>query len=90
MKALVFIHCAVKDLDTLLEDVKNWEAEGAFLLWSATTDKARQGYLFIGWERPVPESFQNKLQDDPAILDCFTIEGDFPSPDEETDIGPQL
>jgi hypothetical protein len=64
---LVQIICKSREREAILDELQDWE--GATVLLSGITHKARDGFIYLKWDGPVPEVFLNKMKDDPDILD---------------------
>ena len=65
----VFILCQKRELESVLDALEDWKAQGRIILYG-TTPKAHDGFLVMHWTQPVPAAFQEmQLKADPGILD---------------------
>ena len=67
------IICKRNQTQALLDELKDWQGEGAKVFLSGATTKGKHGYIIVKWDKPMPEMFHQKLMNDPDILDYFTL-----------------
>jgi hypothetical protein len=70
---IVLILCKSREREAILDELADWKDEGATILLSGITNKASDGFIFLGWDKPVPEHFHQKLKEDGDILDYIAF-----------------
>lgn len=66
---IMFVICLMRELDTIVDEFHDWQAEGLHVHFSGPTSKAGEGCIVIEWMKPLPDRFQHKLLCDDDILD---------------------
>jgi hypothetical protein len=67
------IICKSRERESILDELEDWKAEGATVLLSGITNKTGDGFIFLKWDRPVPELFHTKMKEDSDILDYIAF-----------------
>jgi hypothetical protein len=76
---LILVLCSKRALNAIVDELDDWKQEGAQVKLYGITPKAQDGFILIEWSKPIPESFQTKLQVDDDILDYLTVDASFQS-----------
>lgn len=68
---LMQVTCKGRGQEALLHALKDWE--GVTVLLTGITNKANHGFIFLKWDRPIPEVFRQKMREDDDVLDYLTF-----------------
>jgi hypothetical protein len=75
---LMLIICTSRARQAILDELDNWEGEGAAILLSGITKKAGDGFVFLRWSGPIPERFHQKMKEESNILDSIAFRTSVP------------
>ncbi|HLG63116.1 MAG TPA: hypothetical protein VKY19_14345 [Ktedonosporobacter sp.] len=77
---MMLVHCRKRELKALVEELDDLSQVGTgfHLLLYGITAKANDGFLLLAWDKPVPESFYQKLRRDEGITDYLVYEAPTP------------
>jgi hypothetical protein len=70
---LILIICKSREREAILDELEDWKGKGATILLSGITNKANDGFIFLKWDKPVPELFHLKMKEDGDILDYIAF-----------------
>jgi hypothetical protein len=76
---ILLVLCPKRALNAIVDELEDWKQEGVQVKLYGITPKAHDGFILMEWSKPIPESFQTKLQVDDDILDYLTIDAAFQS-----------
>jgi hypothetical protein len=65
-------------LESLVDELQDWKAEGANIFLYGITDKANEGFIILEWGKPIPELFSKKLREDSDIVDFILLGKNIP------------
>jgi hypothetical protein len=71
--SVICITCTKHYLQSFIQEMNDWKDEGAQVFLSGVTRKASHGYLFVEWDKAVPEPFVKKLHSDVDVIDFFVL-----------------
>ncbi len=74
MRTWMIVLYRAQYLHAIVDELGDWKDEGIEVAIYSTTEKAVQGFLFITWNKPIPERFIRKLKRDPDFVDYFTVD----------------
>ncbi len=66
---MVLLLCQKRQLHAIVDELADWQEEGAQILLHGVSNKAHDGFVLLQWDRPIPERFITKLERDTDILD---------------------
>src|SRR5579883_162217 len=86
---MMLVHCRKRELKALVEELDDLSQVGTgfHLLLYGITAKANDGFLLLAWDKPVPESFYQKLRRDEGITDYLVYEAPTPPRYEQGEKG---
>ncbi len=77
--SMMLVLCIKRQLESIVEEIQDWKAEGVKIFLYGITNKAHEGFLILEWGKPVPERFSKKLREDPDIVDFLVLGKNIPS-----------
>ena len=70
---IMLILCKSRERESILDELEDWKGEGAQVFLSGITNKTNDGFIFLEWGKPIPETFHQKLRGDEDIIDYLVI-----------------
>jgi len=71
---IMFVSCFKRMLNAIVDEFGDWKQEGAEVRLYGITAKADDGFILLAWNKPIPQQFLDKLNDDEDILDYLIYE----------------
>ena len=70
---IMLILCEKRQREALLDELNDWQEEGAQIFLSGITNKASVGFIFLEWGKPIPDTFRLKMREDRDIIDYLVF-----------------